>query len=119
MIVGQTEDQYQFTTEYDQELSFYSFQQATMSNPQWYEKFNTKVDLGSAISVAQWHKVLLEYVAQENHKLTLAGLSAKQKQVVHKDAAEHYISYIFLHQSGAQHGNLKVDLRNDFTTRSN
>jgi hypothetical protein len=39
--------------------------------------------------------------------------------VVHEDAEERYISYAFLHQSGAQHGNLKVDLRNDFTTGSN
>jgi hypothetical protein len=31
--------------------SYNSFQQETMSNPQWYEKFNTKVDVGLAISV--------------------------------------------------------------------
>jgi type II secretory pathway pseudopilin PulG len=90
-----------------------------MSNPQWYEKFNTKVDVGSAIGITQQHKVLLEYVAQENHTLTFAALSAKQKQAVREDAEEHYISYAFLHQSGAQHSNLKVDLRNDFTASSN
>jgi hypothetical protein len=58
-------------------------------------------------------------VAQENHTLAFTALSAKQKQVVHEDAEERYISYGFLHQSRAQHGNLKVDLRNDFTTGSN
>jgi hypothetical protein len=117
--LAQTEDQYPFATVYDQELNFYSFRQETMSNPQWYEKFNTKVDVGSAIGITQQHKVLLEYVAQENHTLTFAALSAKQKQAVHEDAEECYISYAFLHQSGAQHRNLKVDLRNDFTTCSN
>jgi threonine synthase len=60
-----------------------------MSNLQWYEKFNTKVDVGSAISVTQQHKVLLEYVAQENHILAFTALSAKQKQVVHEAAEEH------------------------------
>ena len=90
-----------------------------MSNLQWYEKFNTKVDVGLAISITQQHKVLLEYMAQENHIMTFAALSAKQKQAVREDAEEHYISYAFLCQSGAQHGNLKVDLRNDFTTSSN
>ena len=90
-----------------------------MSNLQWYEKFNTKVDVGLAISITQQHKVLLEYMAQENHIMTFAALSAKQKQAVREDAEEHYISYAFLCQSGAQHGNLKVDLRNDFTTGSN
>jgi hypothetical protein len=89
-----------------------------MSNLQWYKKFNTKVDVGSAIGVTRQHKVLLEYVSQENHTLTFAALSAEQKQAVREDAEERYISYAFLRQSGAQHGNLKVDLRNNFTTGS-
>jgi hypothetical protein len=58
-------------------------------------------------------------VAQENHTLTFAALSAEQKQAVHDDAEECYISYAFLRQSRAQQGNLKVDLRNEFTTGSN
>jgi hypothetical protein len=58
-------------------------------------------------------------VAQENHKLTFAALSAEQKQAVREDAEECYISYTFLCQTGAQHSNLKVDLRDDFTTSSN
>jgi hypothetical protein len=36
-VMAQTEDQYPFPTVYDQELSFYSFRQYTLSNPQWYE----------------------------------------------------------------------------------
>jgi type II secretory pathway pseudopilin PulG len=63
--------------------------------------------------------VLLEYVAQENHTLAFTTLSAEQKQAVREDTEEQYISYAFLCQSGAQHGNLKVDLRNNFTTGSN
>jgi hypothetical protein len=110
MTLAQTEDQYPFATVYDQEIGFYSFQQETMSNPQWYKKFNTKVDVGLASSIIRQHKVLLEYVAQENHTLTFATLSAEQKQAVCE---------AFLHQSRAQHGNLKVDLRNNFTTGSN
>jgi hypothetical protein len=58
----------------------------------------------------------LKYVAQENPSLTFAALSAEQKQAVREDAEECYISYTFLRQSGVQHSNLKVDLRNDFTT---
>jgi hypothetical protein len=119
MMIAQTEDQYPFATVYDQELGFYLFLQETMSNPQWYEKFNTKVDVGSAFGITRQHKVLLEYVAQENHTLAFTALSAEQKQAVREDAEERYISYAFLHQSGAQHGNLKVDLRNNFTTGSN
>jgi hypothetical protein len=67
-ILAQTEDQYPFATVYEQESSFYSFRQEQMTNPQWYERFNTKVDVGEAIGVTRQHKVLLEYVAQEVHQ---------------------------------------------------
>ena len=50
-VLGQTEDQYPFATVYNQELGFYAFRQDTVSNPQWYERFNTKVDVGEAIGV--------------------------------------------------------------------
>jgi hypothetical protein len=81
-MLEQMEDQYLFATVYDQELGFYSFRQETMSNPQWFEKFKTKVDVGSAISVTQQHKVLLEYVAQENHTLAFTALSVEPKQAI-------------------------------------
>jgi hypothetical protein len=51
--------------------------------------------------------------------LAFTALSAEQKQAVHEDTDERYISYAFLCQRGAQHGNLKVDIRNNFTTGSN
>jgi hypothetical protein len=120
MTVVQMEDQFPFATVYDQELGFYFlFQQETMSNLQWYENFNTKVDVEPAIGITQQHKVLLEYVAQENHTLACTALSAEQKPAVRNDAEECCISYASLHQSRAQHGNLKVDLSNNFTTGSN
>ena len=49
MILVQTEDQYPYVTVYDQESTFYSFNQHTLSNEAWYKRFNTKVDVGSAI----------------------------------------------------------------------
>jgi hypothetical protein len=58
-ILAQTEDQYPFATVYHQELAFYSFCQESLSNPQWYERFNMKVDVEAAISATRQHKVLL------------------------------------------------------------
>ena len=125
-ILAQTEDQYPFATVYEQELSFYSFRQAdSMSNPQWYERFNTKVDVGDAIGVTRQHRSLLEHVAQEQTAtvartvVTFDSLSTVKQEAVRKDAEERYISYVFLRQSGPQHGKLKVDLQNDFTTGDN
>ena len=117
--MAQTEDQYPFATVYEQELGFYSFRQETLTNAQWYERFNTKIDVGEAIGVTRQHKVLLEYVAQEMHAQTFATLSAAEQEAVRTDAEERYISYAFLRQSGNQHKNLKVDLQNDFTTGDN
>jgi hypothetical protein len=118
-ILAQTEDQYPFATVYDQELLFYSFKQETLSNPQWYEKFNTKVDVSEAICVTRQHKVLLDYVAQESYTKSFEGLGVAEHKLVRDDAEERYVSYAFLRQSGIQHGNLKVDLQNDFTTGDN
>jgi hypothetical protein len=118
-LLAQTEDQYPFANVYDQELSFHLFRKETLSNPLWYERFNTKVDVGEAIGVTRQHQVLLEYAAQETHTSELADLGVVEQRVVRDDAEERYVSYSFLRQSGNQHGNLKVDLQNDITTGDN
>ena len=63
-ILSQTEYQYPLTTMYEQEVAFNIFHQYNLTNDQWYERFNTKVDIGSSIWVTIKHKFLLEYVAQ-------------------------------------------------------
>jgi hypothetical protein len=118
-VLAQTEYQYQFAMVYDQELSFYSFKQDTLSNPQWYERFNTNVEVSGAIGVTRQHKILLEYVAQESYTHAFTDLGPAEQKIVRYDAEERYVSYAFVHQSGTQHGNLKVDLKNDFTTGEN
>jgi hypothetical protein len=118
-VLAQTEDQYPFATVYDQELSFSLFRQDILSNHQWYERFNTKVDVGDAIGVTRQHKLILEYFAQETHTSVFTDLGAVEQMVVRDDAEEWYVSYLFLRQSGNQHGNLKVDLQNDSTTGDN
>jgi hypothetical protein len=85
-MLAQTEDQYPFATVYDQELSFYSFKQETLSNPQWYEIFNTKVDVSEAIGVTRQHKVLLDYVAQESYTKSFEGLGVMEQKLVRDDA---------------------------------
>jgi hypothetical protein len=71
-ILAQTEDQYPYATVYEQESTLYSFSQNTLSNEQWYERFNTRIDVGTAIGVTRQHTVLLEHVAPSQHKLLLS-----------------------------------------------
>jgi hypothetical protein len=50
-ILEQNGNQYPCATVYDHECSMYGFQQQKLSDNQYYEKFNTKVDIGDAIGV--------------------------------------------------------------------
>jgi hypothetical protein len=97
-VLALTEDQYPFATVYDQELSFYSFKQENLSNPQWYERFNTKVDVSGAIGVNRNHMVLLEYVAQESFTRAFMDIGPVEQQLVQDNTEERYVSYAFLRQ---------------------
>ena len=115
-FLGQTDDQYPFATVYNQELGVYTFRQDNLSKLKWYEKFNTKVNVGGAIVTTQKNKVLLEYVVQELYTQTFFALAEAEQLATREDTEERYLSYAFLRQSGTQHGNLKVELQNEFTT---
>jgi hypothetical protein len=77
------------------------------------------VDVSEAIGVARKHKVRLDYVAQESYTKSFEGLGEAEHKLVRDDAEERYVSYAFLRQNGIQHGNIKMDLQNDFTTGDN
>jgi hypothetical protein len=116
-ILAQTEDQYPYATVYEQECTLYSFNQNTLTNEQWYERFNTQIDVGSAIGVTRQHKILLEHVASEaSPSTTFDAMTPAEQLETQNKAEERYLSYVFLRQSGNQHNKLKVDLQNDFTT---
>ena len=73
IVLVQTENQYPFATVYNQVLGFYAFRQDNLSNPQWYKRFNKKVDIAEAIGMTCQHKVLLEYVVQELYTQTFVN----------------------------------------------
>ena len=66
--MAQKKDQYPFAIVYEHELSLYGFCQTFLTNDQWYEKFNTKVDVGDAIGVTRDHEVLMELTSQDVHR---------------------------------------------------
>jgi hypothetical protein len=120
--LAQTGDQYPFATVYEQETGFYLFQQHSLTNAQWYERFNTKIDIGAAIGVTRQHQALLErsiwhrsYTTERSQPWHLRS----NKLYARQDAEERYIAYAFLRQSGKQHESLQVDLKNGFTTGDN
>jgi hypothetical protein len=74
-----------------------------LSNQQWYERFNTSVDVGDTIGVTHQQKVLLEYVAQELQNQAFGDLADAEQMLVRDDAEEFYVSYDYLRQNGTQH----------------
>jgi hypothetical protein len=118
-ILAQTEDQYPYATVYKQESLLYLFTQNTLTKDQWYKRFNTQIDVGSAIGVTHQHTVLLGHVAAELGTASFKELTGQQHTEVRGKAEEQYLSSVFLQQSGKQHNKLKVDLKNDFTTGDN
>ena len=67
IILAQGSDNCPFETAYDQQKQLLDFQQNLLSNDQWAERFNMKVDVGAAIGMKWSHPALLEYVAQDAH----------------------------------------------------
>ena len=98
-LLAQTEDHYPFAIVYEQELSLYGFHQNFLTNDQWYEKFNTKVYVGDSIGFTREHEVIMEWTSQDVHKQAFSTLQDAEKEVIRADAAERYLSYIFLRQS--------------------
>ena len=94
--MAQTKDQYPFAIVYEQEFSLYSFHLNVLTNDQWYENFNTKVDVGDAIGFTRDHEVLMEWTSQDVQKQDFSTLQYAEKEVIKADAAERYLSYIFL-----------------------
>ena len=107
-------DQYPFAIVYKQEVEFWSFHQQNLTNGQWYDRFNTKVDIVSTIGVTIQHKVLLGYVAQQSNT-NYDDMSTK-KEDVKKYVKEGYLSYVFLKYIGKHHNKLKNNLQNNFIT---
>ena len=67
-ISAHTKDQYCYSTVYNQEVVLYGFNKHNLTNEQYYEQFNTKVDVGEAIGITRQHCVLMEDTVQETFK---------------------------------------------------
>ena len=69
-----------------------------MTNEQYYELFNNKVEVGEYIGITIQHGVLMKYTAQETIK-QFDELSTDEKLEVKNDTKKRYLSYIFLLKS--------------------
>ena len=79
--MAHTEEHNPFVIIYEQTLSLYGFQHNSLTKNQWYENFNTKVDVGNTIGVTKKHEAPLECNSQQVNKKkfdALQGMRRKQ-----------------------------------------
>ena len=77
---------------HNQECTLYGFHQHNLTNQQYYEQSNNKVDVGEVIGITRQHRVLMEYTPQEFLKKILDELSSDKELEVRKDTKERYLS---------------------------
>ena len=96
-VLAKTEYQYPFATVYEQECSINGFSKNNLINDQWYERFNIKIDVGSAIGLTLQHQVLLSHVAEESNN-KFEYITPEEEKYTWEDAEECCLSYSFLRQ---------------------
>lgn len=113
-ILAQTEDQYPYAVVHDQEMALYGLWQGNQSNAQWYDRFNTRLDVGVAIGIARRHHNLLDYEADLQYDQKFVDLDPEvQEELVHF-TEEAYNSYLLIRHSS--HKKLIEDLADGHVT---
>ena len=120
VILKQTDDQYPFAGIYEQIISVFNGKQGNMTNVQWYERFNTRVDVAKSVGVTfEGYETLWDYCAGiMKTGATFSTLTSNEKTECKRMAEDRYLAYIFVQNSGNQHETLCRELQNDFTNGS-
>jgi hypothetical protein len=84
-----------------------------LTNNQWYQQFVIHANLAASQGVVHQHGVLGDFVAKKLHGKKYDELTDPLVQeAVCKDAADRYMAFVFLSQSGQKHNQLRADLKN-------
>ena len=78
-VLSQTEDQYPCAIVYAQKILLHALYQNLLTNDQWYDRFNTKVDVGISIGITRQHDVLMEWTSQQVEEQSFTKLSDDNK----------------------------------------
>ena len=70
-----------------------------MTNNEWYERFNTKVEVAESVGVSFDFETIWEYCAMEAHKPSYALLTSDEQEAVRVSARERFLSYALIKTS--------------------
>jgi hypothetical protein len=111
----QSDDQFCCKTIHEQSCSLLGFQQGNLSNAEYYEKFNTRIDVAQTVGLNQVHPAAVDVMVKEIFpSQAYTDLTQQQQEEVDEKAAELYFSYLFLMNSSATNAKLKLSLEEDF-----
>ena len=118
VILKQTEDQYPVAALWEQLCNVTNAKQGNMTNNEWYDRFNTKVEVAESVGVSFHFEKIWEYCAQEAHKATYILLKPDEQAAVRASAKERFLSFALIKTSNSKHDKIKDDLLDDYTKGS-
>jgi hypothetical protein len=115
VILKQTEDQYLVAALWEQLSNVANAKQGKLTNNEWYDWFNTKVELAESVGVSFNFEKIWEYCAMEIHKTSYALLMPANQDDIRVSARERFLSYALIKTSNSRHNKIKEDLSDDYT----
>jgi hypothetical protein len=118
VILKQTEDQYPVAALWEQLTYVANVKQGNLSNNEWYDWFNTKVEVAKSVGVSFDFEKIWEYCVLEAHKAAYTSLQPDKQEAVRVSARERFLLYALIKTSNSNHDKIKDDLLNDYTKGS-
>jgi hypothetical protein len=119
VVLKQTKDQYPVAALWDQYCAVFNAKQGSMTSNEWYERFNTKIEVEESGGCEFTHNNTLTYCAELESKKPYSSFTADEKAVVEDLARDRFIAYGMLKTSSNSHDKIKSDLSGDFTKGAN
>lgn len=118
VTLKQTEDQYPIAALWEQLCNVTNAKQGNLTNNEWYDRFNTKVEVAESVGVSFEFKRIWQYCAQESYKKSYEELQPEEKSTVRTSARERFLSFALLKTSSSRHDKIRGDLSDDYTKGS-
>jgi hypothetical protein len=115
VVLKQTEDQYPVAAVWEQCSAVYNAKQGNLTSTEWYERFNTKVEVAEPVGCVFVNYKTLTYCLELEYKLPYSQLTNADKIVVTNLARNRFIAYGMLKTGSNAQNKIKSDLSDDFT----
>jgi hypothetical protein len=116
-VYAQTEDNLPCANIWDMMKSLTGFHQDEgMSHADWYDKFNTRINVAVSVGMSFQHTAILEYALKREPNISAASyedLDDSDKESIQKASVERLLAYIFISQS--KESRVKDSLQQDYS----